>query len=479
VTSSLARLVIPALRWRAGSFDHERAKIDAALAAGVGGFSVFGGTRDAVGALVRDLRRAAARPLLIGADLERGVAQQVQGMTELPPAGALGFLDDLEATRTAGVITGAEARALGINWAFGPVCDLDLEPRNPIIQTRSFGAQPIRVGEHAAAWLEGLQQHGVLGCAKHYPGHGRTLQDSHETLPRVTASKEELQAIDGAPFARALRAGAGSVMSAFVAYPEWDASGRAAGLSPVILGHLRQALGFEGLVVTDALIMAGATAQEAEPAAAVSAVAAGCDALLYPGDFRAVTAALDRAVGATIPAARADLALAHLEAAATRWGGGAEQGEPDLAAHTAFADRLADQALLLHRGDPPSLRAPLAAPVVDDDVGGPYTIPPRDVFHETLRAAGVGVGIGARGTGNGRRVVLVYAEPRSWKGRADLSARSLRALQRLVPGSALVVLFAHPRLVAQIPGTGPVLCAWHGQGLMQRAAARWILGKIR
>jgi len=479
VTTSLARLVFPALRWRGGSFDHERAKIDAALAAGVGGFIIFGGTPASVGALTRDLRQGAGRPLLIGADLERGVAQQVPGMTELPPAAALGLLDDLEATRTAGIITASEARALGINWAFGPVCDLDLEPKNPIIQTRSFGAEPLRVGEHAAAWVEGLQQHGVLGCAKHYPGHGRTLRDSHETLPRVTTPRAELLAVDGTPFECALRAGVGSVMSAFVAYPDWDPSGRAASFSPVILGHLRGALGFEGFVVTDALIMAGATAREAEPSATVSAVAAGCDALLYPEDFRAVAEALDRAVGTAIPQARADEALAHGEQAAVQWAGGADQGEPDLAAHGAFADGLADRALLVHRADPPLLRGPLGVHVVDDDVGGPYAVGPRDIFHHTVREAGVAVRTGQGETGRGTGVVLVYAEPRSWKGRADLGARSRSALRRLVPGAALVVLFAHPRLVSQIPGEGPVLCAWHGQPLMQRAAARWILARIR
>ena len=359
------------------------------------------------------------------------------------------------------------------------MCDLDLEPKNPIIQTRSFGTEPLRVGEHAAAWVEGLQQHGVLGCAKHYPGHGRTLRDSHETLPRVTTPRAELLAVDGTPFECALRAGVGSVMSAFVAYPDWDPSGRAASFSPVILGHLRGALGFEGFVVTDALIMAGATAREAEPSATVSAVAAGCDALLYPEDFRAVAAALDRAVGTAIPQARADEALAHGEQAAVQWGGGADQGEPDLAAHGAFADGLADRALLVHRADPPLLRGPLGVHVVDDDVGGPYTVGPRDIFHQTVREAGVAVRTGQGETGRGTGVVLVYAEPRSWKGRADLGARSRSALRRLVPGAALVVLFAHPRLVSQIPGEGPVLCAWHGQPLMQRAAARWILGRIR
>src|SRR3989475_1918267 len=322
-------------------------------------------------------------------------------MTELPPAAALGLRDALEGPGTAGIITGSEARALGINWAFGPVCDLDLEPKNPIIPPRAFGTEPLRVGEHAAAWVHGLQEPGVLGCATPCPGHGRTLRDSHETLPRVTTPRAELLAIDGTPFERALRAGVGSVMSAFVAYPDWDPSGRAASFSPVILGYLREALGFAGCVVTDALIMAGATARETEPSATVSAVAAGCDALLYPEDFRAVAAALDRAVGSAIPQTRADEALAHGEQAAAQWGGGADQGEPDLVAHGAFADGLADRALLLHREDPPWLRAPLGVHVVDDDVGGPYTVGPRDVFHQTVREAGVAVRGGAWGGGVG------------------------------------------------------------------------------
>ena len=128
----------------------------------------------------------------------------------------------------------------------------------------------------------------------------------------------------------------------------------------------------------------------------------------------------------------------------------------------------------LVRGEPRLTQSPLAVSIVDDDMGGPYVVGRRDVFHQTLRAAGVGVGKGEAGRG----VVLVYAEPRSWKGRADLGARSLRALDRLAPRAALVILFAHPRLAAQIPGSAPILCAWHGQALMQRAAARWVLGRM-
>src|SRR3989449_1902995 len=211
-------------------------------------------------------------------------------------------------------------------------------------------------------------------------------------------------------------------MSAFVAYPDWDPAGRAASFSPVILGHLRGALGFEGFVVTDALIMAGATAREAEPSATVSAVAAGCDALLYPEDFRAVAEALDRALGTAIPQARADEALAHGEQAAAQWGGGAEQGEPDLAAHGAFADGLADRALLLHRADPPSLRAPLGVHVVDDDVGGPYTVGPRDIFHQTVREAGVAGRTGQGGTGRGAGVGRSEERRVGKKGRSRWAA---------------------------------------------------------
>jgi len=265
----------------------------------------------------------------------------------------------------------------------------------------------------------------------------------------------------------------GSVMSAFVAYPEWDRSGRAASFSGEILGYLRATLNFGGLVVTDALIMAGASAAQPVPAATVGAVAAGCDALLYPEDFSRVAAALDRAVGDELPAARADDALARYDAAVGQWGDlsyRADQGEPDLAAHAAFADGIADRAAHLVRGDAPRIRTPLAVSIVDDDVGGPYSVGPRDVFHATLRDAGVQVGKGE--TGKGKRVVLVYSEPRSWKGRADLGPRSRAALRRLVPGAQLVVLFGHPRLADQIPGTAPILLSWHGQMLMQRAAAR-------
>jgi beta-glucosidase len=468
--------VCPALRWRRGSFRSEQAKIKAALAAGVGGFILFGGTRAAVAALTAELRTKAGRPLLLGSDLERGAGQQIRGLTELPPPAALGYLNDLDATQRAGSITALEARAVGLNWVFAPVCDLDIEPRNPIVQTRSFGADAVRVGAHAAAWIRGCQEHGVLACAKHYPGHGRTTTDSHDGLPVVEATATELQQGDAAPFAAAVQAGVGSVMPAFVAYPAWDPSGAAATFSSPILDYLRATLGFNGLVVTDAFIMGGATAAAPEGSAAAAAITAGCDILLYPTDWQGVVRALER-----VEVSRAEEALGRYEKAlAAANPGAAPRGQPSplddsqLAQHQELADGLADRAVHLLRGEPPPLGRAVSVTIIDDDVGGPYTIPPRDVFVRELRGRGVSVPrYPEPGT---RHIVLVYAEPRSWKGRADLGPKSVARLERLVSQASFVVLFAHPRLVVQIPGDVPVLCAWHGQALMQRAAARWVIG---
>ena len=467
-----ARLVCPALRWRRGSFRSNRATIDAALAVGVGGFILFGGTRDAVAALTHGLQQRAGRPLLLGSDLERGAGQQVHGLTEFPPPGALGFLGDRDATYAAAAMTATEARAVGITWAFAPVCDLDVEPKNPIVQTRSFGADAQVVGGQAAAWIRGCQEHGVLACAKHFPGHGRTTTDSHEGLPVVEVPAAELQQTDCAPFAAAVQAGVGSVMPAHVAYPAWDATGSAATFSKPILGYLRDTIRFDGLVVTDAFIMAAATAAAPEGAAAAAAVMAGCDMLLYPTDWAGVVRALEQVDGD-----RAEQALARYGMAIRTWGTVAIPVVDDamLAEHQKFADGLADRALHLLRGNTPSLTRNIDVPIVDDDVGGPYSIPPRDVFHASVRAGGLRLTSGRRQGVS--RILLVYAEPRSWKGRADLGTASLARLERLVPDAALVILFAHPRLASQIPGDVPVLCAWHGQALMQRAAARWIVSR--
>lgn len=472
---NLGRLVFPALRWRpATGFTHEEAAIDEALALGVGGFIVFGvgGARaDEIAALTTDLRRRAGCPLLIGADLERGAAQQARRLTPCPPPAALAALNDDAVLRWAGSTTGREARAIGINWIFAPVADLDLEPDNPIVQTRAFSRDPARVAHCVGQWIDACQAEGVIACAKHYPGHGRTVHDSHQRLPSVNVALDELQRTDLVPFVAAARAGVGSVMTSHVAFPAWDSTGAPATRSPVILGHLRAQLGFDGLIVTDAFIMEGAKAGKTEADAAVESLAAGCDVLLYPGDLAGTLSAMLAALrSGRLPEAQVAASLARYDRALEQVGRPAPAVAATGLAAAGVAARLLAQGL--QRGVAPDLSGGIRLTVVDDDIGGWYAPGPSDIVLRTLAQMGI------HEQHNGNRVVLAFAEPRAAKGRAGFGPESIARLSAVVPGAALTVLFAHPRLLEQVPSAGPVLLAWHRQPLMQEAVAAWIKARI-
>jgi beta-glucosidase-like glycosyl hydrolase len=229
--SEIAELFYPAIRWDASrGHEGERPAIDQALKLGVGGFIMLGGPSEHVVALTEQLHSYSHSPLLIGADLERGAGHQFVGQTALPPLAAIASLEDIQAVRRSAAVSAAEAREMGINWIYAPDCDIDVEPNNPIIGTRSFGSDPERVGEYASAWIDACQAEGVLACAKHFPGHGRTTTDSHKALPRVEESAATLRETDLVPFRRAFESGVASFMSAHVAFPAFDPSGAQATL---------------------------------------------------------------------------------------------------------------------------------------------------------------------------------------------------------------------------------------------------------
>lgn len=472
---SAARLILPALRSDAlTGFAHEAGRIADALEIGVGGFIIFGGTAESVRKLTTDLLRRAGRALLLAADLERGAGQQISGLTEFPPPMALASLGDPAVVRWAASVTAQEARAVGINWIFAPVADLDVLPDNPIVQTRAFGGNPNDVATYVRQWIEGCQSAGALACAKHYPGHGRTTVDSHIALPVVEAPAAALRSSDLLPFTVAIESGVASIMTAHVAYPTLDSSNLPATLSRTLLGELRTASRFDGLVVTDALIMDGALEGRRESDAAVQAIEAGADLLLYPNDPRRVRDALEAALSSgTLGRDRLEESLRRYERAlgtATAPTPPVSRGPFDSA--EALADALLKNGMV--RGSAPTLAPPLDLVVVDDDVGGPYPPSAGDYVHRALGPDLIG-----RYSG-GSRVVLVYAEPRAWKGRSGLGTGSREALAHHAAGADLIVLFGHPRLVSELPSRAPVLLAWHRQRLMQEAVARWLgqrLGK--
>jgi beta-glucosidase len=378
----------------------------------------------------------AGQPLLLCADVEEGVGQRFDGATWLVPPLALGRLYGREPARALalaeryGRCTGREARALGLNWVLGPVCDVNNNPANPVINVRAWGEDPATAGALATAFLRGVQAEGVLSCAKHFPGHGDTSSDSHLTLPLLAHSRERLAAIELPPFQQAIAAGVASVMTAHLMLPALDGERPATLSRPVLTGLLRQELGFEGLIVTDALVMDAITGRYGAGEAAVLALEAGADLVLMPADAGAAIGA----IAAALQGGRLD--REQLEASAERRRralAGLGAGAPSASRPDPEAAAQPDQALALElvratleaspRGERPSqpgvnlirLDSALAAPFL------PATAPAV-----------------AKPEAQGWRTVLVEGRsPSPWSGLAEAPL----ALERLGPGPVLLQLF--------------------------------------
>jgi beta-N-acetylhexosaminidase len=235
------------------------------------------------------LQSNSALPLIIAADFERGASMRLNGVTVFPHAMAFGATGRPENAEVSGRITAREARAIGVQWNFFPDADVNSNPANPIINTRSFGESPEQVGDYVAAYIRGAHDGGMLTTAKHFPGHGDTTSDSHLRVARVTGDRARLEAVELPPFRRAIDAGVDAVMVAHVAVAalEPDPHRVATTSAAVVTGVLRKELGFKGIVVTDALGMGGLTHLYARGVgqAAVDAFKAGSDMLIVPPDL--------------------------------------------------------------------------------------------------------------------------------------------------------------------------------------------------
>jgi len=248
--------------------------------------------------LSNQLQSRSKLPLLIGADFERGTAMRLDEGTSFPTAMAVAAAGNPEDAYTMGKVTALEARAAGIHWIYAPDADVNSNAANPIINTRSFGEDPQRVSEFVTEFIRGVQENGGLATAKHFPGHGDTTADSHIDLPVVSANRERLEKVELVPFRAAIAAGVGSIMTGHlnVLALEPDPNTPATLSARILTDLLRQQLGFEGLIVTDAMDMGGITVRFAPGDAAVRAVLAGVDALLMPPVPEAAFSALLGAV---------------------------------------------------------------------------------------------------------------------------------------------------------------------------------------
>ena len=305
-------------------FDHEVAypqweatnpELERYLALGVGGVILLGGSAAEVGVRTQQLQSLAKYPLLMAADIEEGVGQRFSGATWFAPPMALGQIarEDLplaiDLSWQMGASIAQEAAAIGINWLLAPVVDVNNNPDNPVINVRAFGETADVVAQLTGAFIEGTQSRennsSVLTSAKHFPGHGDTDMDSHLSLPVVSHDFERLQALELVPFERAIASNVDSIMTAHLQLPNVDPKHPATLSKVTLTGLLRQDMGFDGLIVTDALVMGGITQQYGANEAAVLAVEAGADILLMPKDVDGAIAAVCAAVneGRIAPAA--------------------------------------------------------------------------------------------------------------------------------------------------------------------------------
>jgi beta-N-acetylhexosaminidase len=386
------------------------------------------------------------------------------------------------------------------------VLDVNSNPRNPIINVRSYGEDPGEVARYATAFMRGARAGGLLTAAKHFPGHGDTSVDSHIALAAVPGDRARLDAVELPPFRAAIDAGADAVLVGHLAVPAIDGPGAGpASLSPrIVRGLLREELGFDGLVITDALNMGGVTRLHGDAELAVLAVAAGADLLLQPRDIpRAIDAVVAAVAAGRLDEAVIDVAVTRMLLAKARAGlhaGKLVALDPTATvvgsrAHAAVARAVAERALVLVRDRDdvvplrPDARRILSityADTRDAAVGRVFEAElgrGRSVtsvrIHPRTTARELDAIIARAGTAD---LVIASAQvvPREHRGTVETTPLFPRAIERLVErGVPLVVVsFGSPYLLAAVPDAPAYLVAWGGTGDSQRAAARALLGEL-
>lgn len=329
------------------------------------------GTEDEVRALVGDLIAVLGPEALIGIDQEGGAVVRATFLPQPPSAMALGASGDAARAEAVGAAVARGLKSLGINWNFAPVLDVNNNPSNPVIGERSFSNDPVEVSRLAAAWMRGSLSAGVACCVKHFPGHGDTHVDSHHALPTVDKSRAELNALELAPF-KALAGQAPAMMTAHIVYPQIDPD-RPATLSPALIGGiLRQDWGYDGVVITDALMMKAVAERFGYAKSAVMAIEAGADMVLAQGSLAeqlvAINALRDAFASGRLTAQQGEVANARLDKLAAAYParvvGDAAARASD---HALMAEAWAAGLTALRGARPPAVNAPIRV-IVQGDV---------------------------------------------------------------------------------------------------------------
>lgn len=478
---------------------------------GVGGVIMSLGSPIEVAAKVNDFQRLAKVPLLISSDVEPGLGRLEGGAflpsgltagsaTILPSEMAIGATGRVENAEEVGRITAQESKAIGIRLAFAPVVDVNNNPANPVINTRSFGEDAAAVGAMSAAMVRGIQGEGVAATAKHFPGHGDTDTDSHLAMPIVGSNRARLDAVELVPFRASIAAGIAGIMTAHVALPAVSHDSVPSTLSPsIVTGLLRDTLGFKGLTVTDALSMEGIGGGYTIEKSSVLAVRSGADILLKPTDTRRAIDAVVAAVGdGTITLSRIDASVRRILELKLRTGTIA-QPYADLTAlrtivgsleHRRAAERIAAEAITLLRDEASLVPAPVGPPTLvvsytsegDLDAGRTFAL----AIRETIKGARV-VRVNPRWSRaaldsivrpNERVIVSTHVRTIEGEGRFAVAEHVARWIDELAATHPLIVAaHGNPYVLREFPHVTSYLVTYGRGPALEFAAARAITGR--
>jgi beta-glucosidase-like glycosyl hydrolase len=476
----------------------------------IGGLIIFGGEVYETAHLTNYLQERAKIPLLIAADFEWGAAMRIDGTTLFPPFMALGATNSDDLAYQMGKITAAEARAMGIHMTYAPVVDVNINPDNPVISTRSLGENPEDVGRLAVSFIKGCQENGLIATAKHFPGHGDTNVDSHSLLPTIAGDRSRLEKIELYPFAQAIQAGVQAIMTAHLYVPALDSTpGLPATLSSLILTQLlRKEMGFKGLIVTDAMTMGGITNTFTAEEGALKAVEAGVDMVLLPPNPPGVIGVLVQAVqSGAIKESRINESVTRILELKARAGLNRNKLvdinllplKVASKEHLEQAELTFEKSVTLVKNEgnilPLSPRTPgkkiavfsLSSDPDDYYAGSPFI---REV---QKRRPGVFCLYAdaftgqeyiqeARGKAAGADIIIfaLFSSLRTAKGSVDLLPRHIEFVKQMAAGPAKIVVlsFGSPYFLRHFPEVDAYVCLYRNTAQAQEVAAKAIFGEI-
>lgn len=510
--SAVAQMVMPRIEGRRLADPSYRGEMAKLAHEGIGGFILFGGDIESTPRYLEEVRAGAAVPPLVSSDVERGLGQQLQGGTRFPSQRAVAAAIKRGSKKDASLLARmldavrTETRAAGIHVVFSPVMDVNNNPDNPIICTRSFGEDPETAEWFGRQYIRGLQQVrrdgmlDLLACAKHFPGHGDTDQDSHSVLPVIRADRQRLNRIELPPFREAVKDGVGMVMIAHLLVPALDPVKPVTFSKKVVTALLREGMEFGGIIVSDALDMGALANEYPADEIAVRAVEAGMDILLHPVDARKTIDHVVKAVEAgRLTEQRIAESADRILAGKKRLGLFESKGTPapriDYEGHRALARELGRRALTVVRGDRrklPLCKGPAPACfILDDDaqcMGGSFLQALMRQYgamaDTTLTPAVCASGIAVRlDLSDADGVILgIFSRISASKGRSGI-APALRdaAIAILKSAKALgkptaVVSFDSPYLLKQFTDADFLIAGYDRLDAIQEAAAELLAG---